>query len=405
MTRIVELRAENFKRIKALTVTPDRNVVILNGPNGAGKSSAIDAIWAVLGGKSASPAEPIRRGSDAARAVVTLDSGLTVERTWTESGTRLVVRDASGAKYSSPQAILDKLTETLAFDPLRFASMRPDEQTKLLRQLTGCDTTTLDAQRQATYEARTAKNRVVRELDVELGGLLEHPDAPSEEVSVAALSGQLRDAQKAASARDKLQSEADRCRAESARLFEQALQAKAQAEAMADKASELTISALDIDVPDSAALLTQLEQAEQVNKAVRENARRAVVELRAEEAREQSQELTRQLEQLDEEKRRLLAEASFPIEGLGFGDGGVTYQGLPLAQASHAERVRISTAIGIALHPELRVLLIRDAEKLDSEGMRLIAELAAQHDAQLWLERAGHSDAGALVIEDGELRQ
>ncbi|MBN1612511.1 MAG: hypothetical protein JW940_38125 [Polyangiaceae bacterium] len=80
---------------------------------------------------------------------------------------------------------------------------------------------------------------------------------------------------------------------------------------------------------------------------------------------------------------------------------GITYNGLPFSQASHAERVRISAAIGLALHPELRVLLIRDAEKLNERGVGLMAELAEEHDAQLWLERPGHQDPGAVVIEDG----
>ena len=93
----------------------------------------------------------------------------------------------------------------------------------------------------------------------------------------------------------------------------------------------------------------------------------------------------------------------FGVEGLGFDEEGVTFNGLPFEQASHAERVRVSTAIGLALNPNLRVLLIRDAEKLDAVGMRLIAELAEEQDAQLWLERAGHSDPGGVVFDDGEI--
>jgi hypothetical protein len=36
---------------------------------------------------------------------------------------------------------------------------------------------------------------------------------------------------------------------------------------------------------------------------------------------------------------------------------------------------------------------------------RLTAELAEEHDAKLWLERAGHSDPGAVVIEDGAVAE
>jgi hypothetical protein len=404
MARIIELQAENFKRLRALTIHPDRNVVVLNGPNRAGKSSALDAIWAALGGKSASPDEPVRRGERKAKALVRLDNGLTIERTWsTTDGTRLVVRDGDGARLASPQTLLDRLTESLAFDPLKFASMRSDEQVRLLRQLTGCDTSDLDTQRAAVYQERADLNRALRVREADLAGRQSHPDTPEREVSVAELSGRLRDAQQAESMRGKLQSIAERERDEAAKMRAQAAELQRRADALEASSRENADAAEQIDGEDTATLLVRLEQAEETNRMVRDNAMHAQVSSAVIEMRAKAAALTAQIEAIDEARRERIANASFPVDGLGFSEGTVTYQDLPLSQASHAERVRISAAIGLALHPELRVLLIRDAEKLDAEGMRLIADLAAQHDAQLWLERAGHSDPGAVVIEDGEV--
>ena len=70
MAKITVLEAENFKRLKAIRIAPDGSVVVLNGNNRSGKSSTLDAIWAALGGKDASPEVPIREG--ARRAVARL---------------------------------------------------------------------------------------------------------------------------------------------------------------------------------------------------------------------------------------------------------------------------------------------------------------------------------------------
>ena len=60
--------------------------------------------------------------------------------------------------------------------------------------------------------------------------------------------------------------------------------------------------------------------------------------------------------------------------------------------------------MGLALNPTLRVLLIRDGSLLDDDSMRLIAEMAAKADAQVWLERVGEGDKSAIIIEDGQIR-
>lgn len=79
----------------------------------------------------------------------------------------------------------------------------------------------------------------------------------------------------------------------------------------------------------------------------------------------------------------------------------VTLNGLPLDQASAAERLRVSVAIRLAMNPRLRVLLIRDANLMDRESMRLVAEMARAAGAQLRLERVEVDDQATVLIEDG----
>jgi hypothetical protein len=106
---------------------------------------------------------------------------------------------------------------------------------------------------------------------------------------------------------------------------------------------------------------------------------------------------------VDAGKTEKLAAAKFPVDGLSFDETGVTFGGLPFEQASSAEQLRISVAIGIALNPKLKVLLIRDGSLLDADSLKLVAEMAADSDAQVWVERVDDTRKVGVVIEDGSV--
>ena len=148
----------------------------------------------------------------------------------------------------------------------------------------------------------------------------------------------------------------------------------------------------------------QIRKAERVNVQVRENRVYAEAKAKVESLAKASEEMTDTLARLDVEKQARIASAKYPVDGLGFGeDGVVVFGGVPLSQASQAEQIRVSMAIGLALNPELRVVLIRDASLLDERSLALVAEMAESADAQVWLERVSKADAGAVVLEDGEV--
>lgn len=47
------------------------------------------------------------------------------------------------------------------------------------------------------------------------------------------------------------------------------------------------------------------------------------------------------------------------------------------------------------------MVLLPDASLLGREAMKHVAEMAAAKDMQVWLERVGDGDPGAIIIEDG----
>ena len=103
-------------------------------------------------------------------------------------------------------------------------------------------------------------------------------------------------------------------------------------------------------------------------------------------------------------KQAAIDRSDLPIPGLGLVNEEVTYNGVPLAQASSAEQLRVSMAMAMAANPQIRVIRITDGSLLDSSNMALIAEMAAEADFQVWVERVDESGEVGVVIEDGGVK-
>lgn len=411
---ITELRVENVKRLKSVRVRPDGAVVVVGGRNAQGKSSLLDAIEMAIGGGRSLPAEPIRRGASRARIVADLGD-LVIERTFTSKGSELVVKNADGVPQRSPQELLNELCARITFDPVEFERMDKKAQAKILRELDAPTTAAIEkveARRVEAFEERTEASRAVKSIKARLDPLVHHTGVPAQPISITDLAerlerahehnrdraqraGRVENAERAIAARD----------AEIARLHE-ALEAanKARGEAV----DELAVATENLEATapeiDTAPIQHQLRGAEATNRKVRENQERALVEEELRTAEAKASELTTEIEALEARKVELLAAAKLPVPGLGFDDEGPLFRGLPLAQASQAERLRVSVAIGLAVNPRVKVLLVRDGSRLDEESLALLTEMAAAAEAQVWLERVSEDGAGcSVVIEDGEV--
>ena len=59
--RVIEMYAENVKRLTVVQIAPAGDVVTISGDNGQGKTSVLDAIMWGLGGATNIERVPIRR--------------------------------------------------------------------------------------------------------------------------------------------------------------------------------------------------------------------------------------------------------------------------------------------------------------------------------------------------------
>jgi len=423
--KIIKLQASNIKKLSAISIAPDGNVVTLAGDNGAGKSSVLDAIAYALGGTSGVCEQPIRRGESEAEIVCQLN-GLTITRKFNAGGSTLKVEDADGKRQSSPQAILDKLVGNLAFDPLEFARKKDADQAETLRKLVGIDFAALDAEKVRAYNDRLLVGREVDVLKGKLSGNIPMADAPVEEVSIT----EALEKKNAATARNKaneierdilqkIQEDGNRTTSERVRIDgEIALTETRLASLKADREKvvahvvhlsgewnrqhEIVRNRVDEDVKVFDA---QILEAEKINAAVRANKEHAAQTAECRLKSDTYNKYTELIDGIDAEKRRQLAAVKFPLPELSFSaSGGVTYNGFPFSQASDGEKLRVSVAIGMALNPKLRVIFIRDGSLLDANGLKVVAELAAANEYQVWLEDARSVDPTAVVIEDGHIK-
>lgn len=437
--KIVSLQASNIKVLKAIEIRPDGNLVVLTGANGAGKSSVMDSIEMALSGADSIPKRPIRDGSSTAKIICDLGD-LVVTRTFSATGSAIKVANSEGVTQKSPQAILDSLVGKLAFDPLEFSRMKSEAQLLTLRNLVGLDTTALGQRRAKTYEERTLVNR---EHDSAKSRLTLFPfdeTAPKIEVDVTALTAQLTSAQEFnqgnADARRQLETlnanigkaktDVDtaelavvEANGEVARIeklladakaevlaFEKTVEQKKAAVGIAQNAAlqrEVEVSKL-VD-KNTAAITEQINSAAAVNRRVQSNKSHTDQKKLVDEKAKKSAELTSQLDAIDAEKIKALSECKFPLEGLSIDGNEVLFNRLPFDQASTAQKLRVSVAIGMALNPNLRVMFIRDGSLLDPDGLKSVAELAEKNDYQIWIEDARSTDPTAILIQDGEINQ
>lgn len=411
---IIELRAENFKRLKAITIRPDGAVIEITGRNGQGKTSVLDAVAAALGGKDHVPAQPIRRGESAGMVAVNLGA-LKIERHFklrddseTKYTDRLVVEFADGSRPRSPQAVLDELVGQLGFDPLEFTRRSPAEQFETLRQFVpGVDFDAIEAQNSKDYDERTAVGRRLKEEEAAANAIEVPLGVPEKPIDVSALAAELEAAnatnadiarrqanrEQAAVDIDRWNTEAEQLRAKASAFEKQA----ADKQAALDGAGELPAKV------NTAALTDALVKADTTNAKVRLLTEQAAHRGRAREFKAIQLTLTKAIDARKADMEAKIAAAKMPIKGLGFGDKAILLNGVPFEQASGAEQLQASTAIAMALNPNLRAILIRDGSLLDANSLKMMGEIAADNGFQIFLERVSDGERVGVVIEDGEV--
>lgn len=427
--KILELRAENIKRLSVVQIRPSGKLVQITGKNGQGKTSVLDAIWWAIAGAQNIQDRPINDHAD--EALIRLDMGeLKITRRFRKKEgeeppytTSLVVEAADGSRFPSPQTMLDSLIGQLSFDPLAFTRLKPKDQFDALKPLVAdYDFDKAEADNKRDYADRTDANRRAKELKAQAAGIMVTAETVAT-VDVSALVAELERAadhnnaierrrQKRAQAEADITKDfavADRADEQIARLEASIKVMRADAEAARGRAQALKkrldeAGALP-DSIDTEELKARIAKAQETNELARKAGEKLALARKAKAYEEEAAALTAAMQAREEHKRAAIAQAALPVEGLGFGEEELVLNGHPFVQASDAEQLRASIAIAISMNPQIRVIRVRDGSLLDEDSIKLVAELAEAHDCQVWLERVDSSGKIGFVLEDGHVKE
>jgi DNA repair exonuclease SbcCD ATPase subunit len=442
--KIIRLIAENVKKLRAIQITPEGHIVQISGPNAAGKTSVLDSIWYGLGGGQALPEEPIRKG--AARGEIHLDLGeMIITRTFTQKGSYLKVVSKDGLEWKSPQKLLDKLIGKFSFDPLAFARLDEAKQRELLLSLVtiplsrdhlqhisgmpvqrnGDPINAMNTVYKALYDQRADHNRNVKRIEAAVASIaIPQGMEDVEPISAGQLVAERRELE-AANARNEAakrqfldleqQNKALKDQKEQLESRKQDLLKQVKEIEEAIHETESLIEASDAELVQAAnatrdlvdhdfsEIDTRIVQADEVNRIAGEVARRKALQEELDREQKQASECTAKLEAIGRYKTQLMEQTNFPIRGLDFRAGKVVYNGVPIGQASAAEKLRVGMAIAMALNPRLRIIRIEDGSLLDKQSWRVIEEMAQQGDYQVWIETVADEPGQGIYIYDGQI--
>lgn len=412
--KILKLHAENVKRLSVVDITPDENTVIISGANGNGKSSVLDSIEMALRGGDTIPDVPIRNGQD--DAMIELDLGkLKVRRTFTDKGSYLKVMAQDGAVYGSPQKMLDEMLGAIAFDPLEFTRMSSKDQYETIRKMVKVDVDidALDEKIKADEAERTIVGREEKAIAAQIAGMVIPENTPAEPVDVTVKSQAIikarqdRDrfqtlsqtAQGLEKTREALVQQVRELEAKIAETNVKISENLTESQVAKNTAEELRKSLLSQD--DLQALENEIANATSINKAVADAKAKAEKVLQHSEIKKKHERLEAAIEKGRADKAAAIDAADMPIKGLSLVDGTVVFNKVPLAQASTAEQIRVSTAIAMAMNPTLKVIRVKDGSLLDDTSMEAIKKMTKAKGFQLWIEVVNSSDPMAIIIDDG----
>ncbi len=426
--RVLGLKIQNLRNIEIVEVDlKDRTFVEIRGKNGSAKTTLIDGLFgAVIGirhfGKSAW--RVIKQGENKALMKVIIgnrERQIEIRRSITKktdekgvvsTGGSLIIKDTAGGNLD--QAFLNGLLSEFTVNPLAFAKRAPKEQIEIVKQLGGINTDKIEQAHEATYQERTIVNREVKRLDALVTSLVCDTTEP---VDVKELFAERQVIADYNTEQDNRERARNNCKEDVARYKEDISEADAEIERLRAQAKILqekkTVSLNNIKVIENG-LKSKPEPEEQkpfdaiderianvnlVNKRAEQYRQYQDAVTRQKHGKKSTDQLTAKLGELEKEKKDAILNSKLPFKNIEFDDdAGILIDTIPFSQKSSAEQLRISTRLGMEMHPDLRILFIEGGSLLDEESFKVIKEMAFRHNYQVLVESVGEKPGEDQIV-------
>lgn len=406
--KINKLEIENVKRVKAVTIEPTSNgLTILGGNNNQGKTSVLDAIAWALGGNKYKPSKPARDGSmNPPTLRVELSNGLIVERKGKNSD--LKVTDPSGQKAG--QQLLDSFVEELALNLPKFIESSAKDKANTLLQIIGVGEKLweLDRKEEQLYNERRTIGQIADQKKKYAAEQPQYPEAPNELVSIADLIHEQQEIlarngenAKKRQNRENIVNSLHLSEARLKQLKEQLAQEEATHESLMSDYIAANKSIEDLVDESTDEIESSIANIEEINRKVRANLDKEKAEEDAKRYSSQYDNLSKQIQDVRDERTSLLDSADLPLPGLSVEDGELVFEGQKWDNMSGSQQLRVATAIVRKLKPECGFVLLDKLEQMDIPTLTEFGKWLESEGLQAIATRVSSGEECQIIIEDG----
>ena len=406
--KINKLEIENVKRVKAVTIEPTSNgLTILGGNNNQGKTSVLDAIAWALGGNKYKPSKPARDGSmNPPTLRLELSNGLIVERKGKNSD--LKVTDPSGQKAG--QQLLDSFVEELALNLPKFIESSAKDKANTLLQIIGVGDKLweLDRKEERLYNERRTIGQIADQKKKYAAEQPHYPEAPNELVSIADLIHEQQEIlarngenAKKRQNRENIVNSLHLSEARLKQLKEQLAQEEATHESLMSDYIAANKSIEDLVDESTDEIENSIANIEEINRKVRANLDKEKAEEDAKEYGSQYDKLSKEIQDVRDERTSLLDSADLPLPGLSVEDGELVFEGQKWDNMSGSQQLRVATAIVRKLKPECGFVLLDKLEQMDIPTLTEFGKWLESEGLQAIATRVSSGDECQIIIEDG----
>lgn len=425
--KVLSLVVENFKNIEKTEVDFAGRSATIIGKNGAGKSSLIQAICSPIDSNYI-PAKPVKKGEERGSIELTIGGSLHgEEETYTlglhfsekHKKGRITVTNGEGEKVNGGKQFISDIVGNIGFDIQEFIKLgvtssgsisKPgtQEQIEILKKLMPKDVLKqmhdLDKEFKDVYEARADVNRDISHAKSRLEGhdfSQDELERYNEVVDTEGIVSKMTNIEKELEKYNKVFSTVDSLldsiplKQERLALLEEKVEAlHAEITADIDKLDKGEVWLANKTKPSIEAMNIELSNANIHNNKVKEVKSLQDSQIAIRLLQENSEANTERLDKIKREKKQIFTSSPLPVKGLTFDEEGIYFKGLPFVEGQHPSStiISIGAKIGMALNPNLRMLVIKDGSLLDKKTLKWLVTQCEKENYQLFVEMVADNE-------------
>ena len=425
--KVLSLVVENFKNIEKTEVDFAGRSATIIGKNGAGKSSLIQAICSPIDSNYI-PAKPVKKGEERGSIELTIGGSLHgEEETYTlglhfsekHKKGRITVTNGEGEKVNGGKQFISDIVGNIGFDIQEFIKLgvtssgsisKPgtQEQIEILKKLMPKDVLKqmhdLDKEFKDVYEARADVNRDISHAKSKLEGhdfSQDELERYNEVVDTEGIVSKMTNIEKELEKYNKVFSTVDSLldsiplKQERLALLEEKVEAlHAEITADIDKLDKGEVWLANKTKPSIEAMNIELSNANIHNNKVKEVKSLQDSQIAIRLLQENSEANTERLDKIKREKKQIFTSSPLPVKGLTFDEEGIYFKGLPFVEGQHPSStiISIGAKIGMALNPNLRMLVIKDGSLLDKKTLKWLVTQCEKENYQLFVEMVADNE-------------